>query len=449
MRRLRLGVRRRLQLAVVGAVAVALFALIATFNVVLRERLRHDADTELLARASAELAALDISGQAITAPEQADAAAPDAGSWAFAGSRAIEQPRSDPRTARAAVSLNAGPQRTLNVAATHTRLYSVPVLSHHRRLGTMVAQVSLGPYESTAQTALIASLVLAGLVLAVVAVAARFTIAAALRPVAYMSTQAEAWSEADPGRRFGLGPPRDEITQLAATLDRLLDRVAASLRHEQRFSAELSHELRSPLASIVAEAQLALRHARSVAEHRAGYEKVLAGAEKMRRTLEALMSAARVELQPAHGTGEASAAMRSAARGCEPFARERGVDLAVIDADETLRLGIDNDVAERVLTPLIENACRYGRSIVKVAAQRKDGTVELLVSDDGPGIPASDRERIFEPGFSGNGAPTEHPSGGAGLGLSLARRLARAAGGDVQLTDGAPGAHFSVRLPSG
>ena len=192
-----------------------------------------------------------------------------------------------------------------------------------------------------------------------------------------------------------------------------------------------------------------MRHARSLAEHRAGYEKVLASAEKMRRTLETLVSAARVELQPARGTGEASAAMHSAARGCERLARERGIDLAVIDAGETLRLGIDNDVAERVLAPLIENACRYGRSFVQVAAQRRDGTVALLVSDDGPGIAASDRERIFEAGFSGNEDAADRPSGGAGLGLSLARRLARAAGGDVQLSDGGPGARFVVRLPSG
>jgi two-component system, OmpR family, sensor kinase len=448
MTRLRIGVRRRLQLAVIGAVAVALSVLIAVFNLVLRERLNHDADNALLARASAELASLHISGQRLAAPEQVDAGAVDTGTWVFAGRTAIEQPRSDARTAHAAALLSAGPRRTLDVGATHTRLYAVPVLANGRRLGTVVAEISLRPYESTAETALIASLVLGGLVLAVVAVAARLAISAALRPVAYMSAQAEAWSEADTGRRFGLGPPRDEITQLAATLDRLLDRVATSLRHEQRFSAELSHELRSPLASIVAEAQLALRHARSLGEHRSGYEKVLASAEKMRRTLDTLVSAARVELQPTRGRGEASTAMHSAARGCEALARERGIDL-VIDANEAVRLGVDNDVAERVLAPLIENACRYGRSFVKVAAQRTDGTVELLVSDDGPGIPASDREQIFEPGFSGNGALADRPSGGAGLGLSLARRLARAAGGDVQLSDRGPGAHFVVRLPSG
>jgi two-component system, OmpR family, sensor kinase len=441
------SLHQRLQLAVIGAVALALSVLIAAFNLVLRERLSHDADNALLARASAELASLRISGEQLSAPEVADAGATDTGTWVFAGARAIEQPRSDAATARAAELLSGAARRTQDVASTHTRLYAVPVLAHGRRVGTVVAQISLGPYKSTADTALIASLVLAGLVLAVVAVAARLAITGALRPVGYMSAQAEAWSEANTGRRFGLGPPRDEVTQLAATLDGLLDRVATSLRHEQRFSAELSHELRSPLASIIAEAQLARRHARSLDEHRAGYEKVLASAQQMRRTLETLVSAARVQLQRPHGTGDAFAATHGAVRACEPLARRWGIEVTVVDGDEPLRLGVETEVAERVLVPLIENACRHAKSFVKVAAKRTDGVVELLVADDGPGVLKQERERIFEPGFSRNGAGDT--GGGAGLGLSLARRLARAAGGDVQVADDGPGAHFIVRLPCG
>jgi signal transduction histidine kinase len=447
MRHLRLGLRRRLQLAVVGAVALALAGLIAGFNLVLRERLSRDADNALLVHATAELASLRTADQRLAAPEVADAGAADTGTWVFAGTHAIEQPRSDPPTARAAELMSAGPRRTRDIAATHTRLYAVPVLAGGRRLGTVVAEISLAPYESTAETALIASLLLGALVLAVVAIAARLAISAALRPVAYMSGQAEAWSETDTGRRFCLGPPRDEITQLAATLDHLLDRVATSLRHEQRFSAELSHELRSPLASIVAEAQLALRRAYSLDEHRAGYEKVLESAQRMTRTLETLVSAARVELQHPHGTGEADAAMHSAARAGEPLAAERGIELTVINADEPIRLGVETEVAERVLAPLIENACRHGKSSVTVAARRRNGAVHLSVADDGPGVPAGDRERIFEPGFRGNGAGGA--DGGAGLGLSLARRLARAAGGDVRVADDGPGACFIARLPRG
>jgi signal transduction histidine kinase len=445
MSRLRLGLRRRLQLAVIGAVALAMAALIAAFNLVLRERLSHEADSALLARTSAELASLRISRGRLSAPELPDAGAPDTGTWVFAGAHTLEQPHSDALVEGTAQLMSAGPRRTRDLASRDTRLYAVPVLAGGRRLGSVVAELALTPYESTAETALIASLLLGALVLVVVGVAARLAISSALRPVGYMSAQAEAWSERDTGRRFGLGRPRDEITQLAATLDRLLDRVATSLRHEQRFSAELSHELRSPLASIVAEAQLALRHARSLGEHRSACENMLQSAQQMRRTLETLVSAARAELQRPHGTGEARSAIDSALRACGPLAAERAIDTTVLCPEQPLRLGVDTDVAERVLAPLIENACRHARSSVQVAAERRNASVEFSVSDDGPGVPDDHRERIFEPGFSRH-EPAQH-GGAAGLGLPLARRLARAAGGDVELTDGGPGARFVARLP--
>jgi signal transduction histidine kinase len=198
------------------------------------------------------------------------------------------------------------------------------VVAGGKRVGTVVSEVSLKPYERTAQTALIASVVLGVVVLLVVALAAHVLISGALRPVSHMTEQAATWSETDTGRRFDLGSPTDELTKLAATLDGLLDRVASSLRHEQRFSAEISHELRTPLANVIAEAQLALRHPRSPEEDRAGYERVLASAQQMARTLETLVAAARVEARRPQGTGHATAAARSAADGCAAVACARG-----------------------------------------------------------------------------------------------------------------------------
>jgi two-component system, OmpR family, sensor kinase len=437
----RSGLRRHLQLSVIGAVGLALVVLIAAFNVLLRERLSADADNVLAARAAAEVATLQIRDSRVLVPEAPDAGELDARTWVFSGHRLIEGPRSDLVTERAAREMSSRSRGTQNVAATQRRLHVVPVLDHRRRVGSVVAEVSLVPYNKTAHTALVASLVLGGVILALVALAARYLISAALRPVAHMTAQAAAWSEADTGRRFALGPPHDELTQLAATLDSLLDRVATSLRHEQRFSSELSHELRSPLASVIAEAQLALRHPRTAAEHRAGYERVLASAQQMRRTLETLLSAARVQLQGVHGSGDASAAVRAAVNGCKPLAAEHGITVASVLAEHAFRIGVETEVAERVLAPLLENACRFGRSAVTVSALRRDGAVELHVADDGAGVPAADRQRVFEPGFSSG-------LNGAGLGLPLARRLARAAGGDVELADRDPGACFVVRLPA-
>jgi signal transduction histidine kinase len=432
---------------VTGGVGLVLIALIAVFNVVLAQRLSDEADNALFARASAELASLHVDGGRLAAPEVADAGAVDGQAWVFTEGRTLEQPRSDAGTQRAAEALAAGPRRTANLSRTHTRLYAVPVRVGGRRLGTVIAEVSLAPYEKTEQTALIASTVLGAVVLALVAIAARVLIAGALRPVARMTEQAAAWSELDSGERFHLGAPNDELTRLAATLDRLLDRVASSLRHEQRFSAELSHELRSPLTGVIAEAQLALRHGRTREQYREGFERVLANAQQMARTLEALISAARVELQEPHGIGDAVAAAWVAADGCAALAARHGIELTVLDGEAPIRVGADTDIVERVLAPLVENACRHGASHVSIGFQRRNGAVEVIVRDDGPGVAEGERDLVFEPGWRGGEA---HVRGdGAGLGLPLARRLARAAGGDVAVQADTGGGAFTVRLPAG
>ena len=199
---------------------------------------------------------------------------------------------------------------------------------------------------------------------------------------------------------------------------------------------------------MIAEAQLALRHARSTEEHRGGYEHVLASAQQMARTLDTLLAASRAELTTPHGTGDAARAARSAARGCAALAETRGITINVAEPAAPIRIGVDEDVAERVLAPLIENACRYGSSAVWVEIGRRDGAVLFHVRDDGEGIDATDREKIFEPGWRGETATTTNAAG-AGLGLALARRLARAAGGDVRLAGNGGGGEFAARLPAG
>jgi signal transduction histidine kinase len=322
----------------------------------------------------------------------------------------------------------------------------VPVVRDGRRLGTVVSAVSLRPYGETQGTALVASVIVALAALAAVAAVAGWLISRALRPVSLMTSQAADWSERDLDRRFSLGEPHDELTQLAATLDGLLDRLAATLRHEQRFSAELSHELRTPLTNVIAEAQFALRHARDIDEYRAGFEQVLQSANRMNRTLETLLAAARAELDPARTTSDATACATAVVEGCAALAAERGIDVSVRGAPA--RVAVEADLVERILAPLVENGCRYGRSSVRVWVRRAGSEVLASVEDDGPGVHAGEGEAIFEPGHRGT-----HPGSaavvvtGAGLGLALARRLARAAGGDVEADDRAHGGRFIVRLP--
>lgn len=446
---IRPGLRGRLLLSVVGAIALVLVLLTAGFNLVLDRRLDHDATSVVAARASAELGALRVVNGRIVLPEAPDDSALDSQIWVFQGRRALERPHSGSVNDNAASALASGPRRVHDVSGTRTRLYSVPVVQSGRRVGAVVAGVSLRPYGQTKRTALIASLVLAALALAAVGLATRWLISRALRPVARMTGQAAEWSERELDRRFSLGEPRDELTQLAYTLDELLDRLAASLRREQRFSAELSHELRNPLAHLISEAQFALRHGDGADEYRAGFEQVLQSARQMSRTLETLMAAARAELDPQRSTSDATATARVAIGVHLPLAAKRHIEITLDDRGGGARVAAEADLVERMLAPVLENACHYASGAVRVVIESDRSGVLYRVEDDGPGVPADNRETIFEPGRRGgsDGSPAVATQG-AGLGLALARRLARSAGGDVEALESDAGGRFVVRLPA-
>lgn len=447
-RRISPGLRARLLITVVVAITIVVGALTVGFNLVLAARLDGDVRDLLRARAASGLAALGVRGGQLVESEAPDQPPTDRELWVFAGRRTLERPRTDARVDRAAASLARGTGRWRDVPGTDTRLYALPVSHARRRIGTVIAGLSLEPYERTARTALLESVVFAGAVLIAVAIAARWVISGALRPVARMTAQAAVWSERDLERRFALGEPRDELTRLAAVLDGLLERVGASLRREQRFSAELSHELRTPLANVVAEAQLALRHERGTDEYRAGFAQVLSSARRMQQTLDTLLAAVRLELDPARGTSDAYRAALAAAEGCTRLAAENDVGIVVDQPPRPLRLGTTAEVVERILTPMIANACRYARTTVRVSSRECPSGVQLCVEDDGPGVPPDERESIFEPGRRGTAsarAPLGHQ--GAGLGLALSRRLAHAAGGDVHAEQARGGARFVVELP--
>ena len=115
---------------------------------------------------------------------------------------------------------------------------------------------------------------------------------------------------------------------------------------------------------------------------------------------------------------------------------------------QPLRLGLDADLAERILQPVVENACRYGRSRVRIRLERDSARIAYLVEDDGPGVSPDEREAIFEPGVRGLAGRASNGAGGAGLGLALARRLARSASGEIAVEADPGGGRFLVSLPA-
>jgi two-component system, OmpR family, sensor kinase len=438
------GVRTRLLLVVVGALAVALGVATVGFNVLLARVASRDANTLLRVRASSELASLRIIGGNIKIGASQDAPG-DSRVWIFRGTQPVEQPRATVETQLAARSLAGGPSRFLNVPEEpDERLYAVPILHDGHRVGSLVTGISLEPYHHTQRAAMLGSLTLFLVLLSSAGVAAWWLLRSALRPVGQMTEQAGTWSEQDIDRRFALGEPHDELTHLAATLDGLLDRLAASLRHERRFSAEMSHELRTPLAKLMAEAELALRRERSASDYRESLQAVLANAQQIERIVETLVSATQQDVRP-KGVANAVDVAEAVVASHSHDASSRGVELELVGTPERVRVGVDKDLAERILHPVVENALRYGRGKVEVRVTRNGSTVFFAVEDDGPGVLADEQDAIFEPAVRGSAGHSSNK--GSGLGLALSRRLARAASGDVEAFPGASG-RFVVRLPA-
>src|SRR4051794_33018363 len=393
-RRVRAAVslRTRVTLSTIAVLGAGLAIISIALNLLLAGRLSADASSVLATRA----ATLD----------SLDDAALDQPAWIFdAQGRAIQRSPASPRLMRAVDALGRVDRATERNPTEHVRLLARPIDG----AGVVVVGVSMDPYRHTERLAIAFTVILDAFVLIAGALVAPRAVGAALRPVAEMTERAAEWSEHDLHRRFEVGPPRDELTALAATLNGLLGRLDAALRHEQRFSAEMAHELRTPLAGVRAEAELALR---SGTAPREALEAVLAGTERMETVIDTLLAAARSD--HVRGSSDAVAAARRAA---EPHGA------GVHAQQEPMTVGAGEDVVAGALQPLLENAVRHAAHEVDVRVSRGQGDVVIAVLDDGSGIAPGDAQRIFEPGVS--------DAGGAGLGLPLARRLARAAGGDV------------------
>lgn len=438
------GIRTRLLIASAAAVAVALTVLVGGFNLVLRHELNGAASDRARTRATAELSGLDTTGGQLRAPETPDAAAVDVPVWIFSRATAIEQPRVGETLNSAAAGLAASGHTTGDVPGQATRLYAVPVTAHGHRLGTVVAAVSLAPYHSTERTALLLSALAGVMLLAVMVLASRWILGRALAPVSEMTSAAAIWSEHDVERRFAAGEPHDEIGRLAATLDGLLDRISATLRREQLFTAEISHELRTPLARIRAEADLSLRRDREPAEYRQALETINRNSEQLTRIVDTLLDTARAEAGQNAGSSSALEVARQAAAACTSLGDQH--DLAISVDGNGGRVAVDGQLAVRVLQPLIENACRYGNHQATISVSADGATIRFDVRDDGDGVAADERDAIFEPGARGRGAAQLHEAG-AGLGLALARRMARSVGGEITVRPG-PGGHFVLKLPA-
>ncbi|MET9831797.1 HAMP domain-containing sensor histidine kinase [Streptomyces sp. NPDC006385] len=422
--------------------------LTVVFNTVVRERLQRQADDELRTRAAAVATTVDTGRNGVRVRETSNDELLDTNVWIYAGSRLLERPPSAPPAGpvtRAAARLAARDGQhctTLERPGDPVRLCAQAIGGS---AAAVVTALNLSPYRSSADTLLLASLTLDAVVLACTYLLTRLAVGRALRPVRTMTDQATRWSAVASTARFGAAEQPTELARLGGSLDALLDRIRAVLRHEQQLTAELSHELRTPLSRIIAELDWWQSRPRSDADTRATHAAITDAAQTMRTICDTLLDDARgSSASTAPGTADVLSVLR-------PLTERLGIPghvKVVVDVTPPgLEAGVPPALLERIVSPVLDNALRYARSHITVVASRQPDGVRIDITDDGPGVPPSFAGQLFQPGRR---ADPSDGHGGAGLGLPLARRLARTAGGEVAHGSGhTPGAGFVISLPAG
>ncbi|MEV6577026.1 HAMP domain-containing sensor histidine kinase [Streptomyces sp. NPDC051582] len=281
---------------------------------------------------------------------------------------------------------------------------------------------------------------------------ARWVTGHALRPVTAIRTELAAVTASELDRRVPDPGGADEIAQLARTVNDTLDRLERSDARQRQFTADASHELRNPLAAVRSRLEVALAQGRPDRESVAA---ALADTERLQRIAADLLLLARLDGGPVPRTEPVDLALLAA----EDLARRQDPRVPVrLDARAPVPAAGDPARLERALANLVDNALRHARTgvVVRAATEPADpvagGWAVLEVEDDGPGVPAPDRDRVFER-FVRLDPDRGRAGGGTGLGLAIVRETARAHGGEARAlaprAGGGSGVRFVLRVPVG
>jgi signal transduction histidine kinase len=244
---------------------------------------------------------------------------------------------------------------------------------------------------------------------------------------------------------------RDELDEFARSFNGLLDRLHVALERQRQFTGQASHQLRTPLAALIAAIEVTRRRPRTVEEHEAVLGRLSDDAGRLWRVVEALLFLARSDAEaelPDLERLDLAAWAAGHLRGWS--GHERAADLGFEGNDgEPPWARAHRPLLGQLLDNLLENACKYSTPSTPIVVRTRcaPGAVELSVEDRGHGIPAGDLPRVFEPFYRAESARRTGRAG-VGLGLAVARRIAEAHGGTITVeSEAGRGSRFVVRLP--
>ena len=312
--------------------------------------------------------------------------------------------------------------------------------------GEYVVSVAVSLEEVDDSTTALVPLLLVGLplVLLVVGVTTWVVATRALTPVERIRREVEQITGDRLDRRVPEPPSRDEIHRLALTMNQMLGRLERSRDQQRQFVADASHELRSPLAGIRQTAEVARAHPGALPEGELA-EAVLEESARMQRLVEQLLLLTRAD------EGASVSRPRDVDLDDLVLTEVRRVQRTGLTVDaaavEAGRVRGDESALGQVVRNLVDNAARHASQRVAVRVRESGDEVELVVDDDGAGVPPDQRERVFER-FVRLDDARARDAGGSGLGLAIVSEIVRAHGGSVSLdASELGGARFVVRLP--
>ncbi|WZO97535.1 HAMP domain-containing sensor histidine kinase [Isosphaeraceae bacterium EP7] len=271
----------------------------------------------------------------------------------------------------------------------------------------------------------------------------------ALQPLSRLAESARGLDTAGPGwvlERSGTG---DELDDLGQAFNELLSRIHVAYERQRRFGSDASHQLRTPLTILIGQIEVALRHERTPEEYRRTLTSALGGAAQLARVVEALLFLARAESDAAMPES-VLLNLGSWARAHVEAIAPSSMLLEFCEAEGgPIWVRANPPLLGQLLDNLLDNARKYSPpgSPITVGLGSDRDSVRLCVEDQGPGIPTEEADRIFEPFFRSRQA-RRLPISGAGLGLSIAQRVAQAMGGLITYRPRPEGgSNFELRIP--
>lgn len=274
----------------------------------------------------------------------------------------------------------------------------------------------------------------------------------ALRRIETINAAARSIMGGDMARRIAVTGSGDEYDALATNLNAMLERIDALMSGLREVSDNIAHDLKTPLTRLRNSAEAALRETGETA-YREGLEHTIEKADELIKTFNSLLLVARLEAGALEGNAETfdvGRAVRDVAELYEPVAEERGMSL-VVNVDAGPQVTGNQQLIVQAVVNLIENAIKYSgkaaareNPTISIDLRDNEGSVEIVVADNGAGIAPEDRERVLKRFVRLEKSRTEP---GTGLGLSLVQAVARLHGGAVRLEDNCPGLRVVLTLP--